>query len=586
MKRIFIVALAAICMGVLPAKAAFPNYNFGGAVFNQDLMMPGDFAALSGVQNFGTARAMGMGGAFVSLGADMTSLSLNPAGLGMYRHNEFSLTPVVTISKASTPGALSSVLAGSSNSKNRFAMANLGVALNVFESTRGALTSLTLGFGMNRIADFNTSFSFGAEDIYNEANGPVFSIADAYVAQLQKGCGANGWNPILPENNKDNPSNPNGMLYPDDYDAYFWPAVLGYKGEMIQVNNSNNGKYWSRGDIGDNASILRSLNQTNTGSINEFDIATGMNFNNIIYVGATIGIQSVYKRTETTYREDYGYFNGTDGYATDDAGNVLDKQLTYSDLWQRVKLNGSGVNFKIGVIARPIPALRLGVAFHTPTYYSLERRYDTDMYTQIEFNKRVEGEDKYVTTYNRPDRGMLDAGGDSWEFVSPSRLMFGASYTFGNFAILSADYERDWYNGIRVKNVPYEAAYPNAFYKDEFKHNFVATNAVRVGLEVKPIPVLALRVGGGYTTSMLKDKSLAYDMPLNTESHYFSGGLGFAFSPKFSLDVAYQYQADSQNRYFMFYSVDADSGQFVNSTNLFKNKYTRHFVSMTLAFRF
>lgn len=95
---------------------------------------------------------------------------------------------------------------------------------------------------------------------------------------------------------------------------------------------------------------------------------------------------------------------------------------------------------------------------------------------------------------------LSDDGPNSWEFVSPSRLLFGASYTFGTFAIVSVDYERDWYNGIRVKNVP--DGQPGFIiqpeeYKLEFKNNFCATNAVRAGLELKPLPVLALRVGGG-----------------------------------------------------------------------------------------
>ena len=49
---------------------------------------------------------------------------------------------------------------------------------------------------------------------------------------------------------------------------------------------------------------------------------------------------------------------------------------------------------------------------------------------------------------------QYDEAGNSLDFVSPTRLMFGASSTFGKFAVVSVDYERDWYNGIRVKNVP------------------------------------------------------------------------------------------------------------------------------------
>lgn len=84
-----------------------------------------------------------------------------------------------------------------------------------------------------------------------------------------------------------------------------------------------------------------------------------------------------------------------------------------------------------------------------------------------------------------------NSGGNSWDFTSPARLMFGASYTFGTFAIVSIGYERDWYNGIRVKNVPQYNYFSEEDYKAEFKHNFQGTNSIRAGVEVKPLPILA-----------------------------------------------------------------------------------------------
>ena len=72
------------------------NLSFGGAVLNHDGVMAGELAQLSQTQPFGTARSMAMGGAFVSLGADLSSMSINPAGLGMYQHNELVLTPMMT----------------------------------------------------------------------------------------------------------------------------------------------------------------------------------------------------------------------------------------------------------------------------------------------------------------------------------------------------------------------------------------------------------------------------------------------------------------------------------------------------------
>ncbi|MFM9057060.1 MAG: hypothetical protein ACKOQY_10325, partial [Bacteroidota bacterium] len=45
--------------------------------------------------NYGsTARSLAMGNSFGALGADFSSLSMNPAGIGLYRRSEFSISPV------------------------------------------------------------------------------------------------------------------------------------------------------------------------------------------------------------------------------------------------------------------------------------------------------------------------------------------------------------------------------------------------------------------------------------------------------------------------------------------------------------
>ncbi|MBE3085421.1 MAG: UPF0164 family protein, partial [Bacteroidetes bacterium] len=41
----------------------------------------------------GTARFMSMGGAFTALGGDMSSLSQNPAGIGVFRSSELTISP-------------------------------------------------------------------------------------------------------------------------------------------------------------------------------------------------------------------------------------------------------------------------------------------------------------------------------------------------------------------------------------------------------------------------------------------------------------------------------------------------------------
>jgi len=49
----------------------------------------------------GTARFMSMSGAFTALGGDLSTLSQNPAGIGVFRSSELSLSPQLFHSKTS-----------------------------------------------------------------------------------------------------------------------------------------------------------------------------------------------------------------------------------------------------------------------------------------------------------------------------------------------------------------------------------------------------------------------------------------------------------------------------------------------------
>ena len=469
--QIAIWAAALVATGSLQAQQR-GTLAFGGAVLNQDGVLAGEMAQMSQPQALGTARSMALGGAFTSLGADLASMSINPAGLGMYRRNEIALTPMMTFQSSETPGTMSYA----KNGKNRFSMANFGAALNAYEGT-GTLTSFTVGIGLNRIADFNSRYSYKTDTPY--AGGSVWAptIADIFGQQL-------GQAGIFPNGNDELGYNVN---------PYYWPAVLGYNGFMISRHfytdpeTQEEKPTYVPDCIGSNASILHYMDVVNSGSINEFTISAGANLNNIVYIGATIGIQSVHKATGVYYGEDYRYDHGQ---AINSAGEELETQLDYADLYQKSVLDGSGVNFKLGVTVRPIESLRIGVAFHTPTYYSLERSYYGDITTQM-YNNATE-----KTEINQDGTPYQDdMGSNSWCFTSPARLLFGISYTFGNFGLITVDYERDWYNGIRVKNTPdgFEP-YPEE-YKAEFKQAFQGTNTIRAGVQAAADDSAARRRG-------------------------------------------------------------------------------------------
>lgn len=568
-------AAALVLLGSILATPAAAqqgsNLVTGGLMANRDILMPSNFAELSQTQfNFGTARSMAMAGAFTSLGADLSSMAINPAGLGMYRHNEISVTPLITMNRAQN-----SAEAWGSNSSNRFAMSSFGFVFNLYEGT-GRTTSVNFGFGYNRLADLNYSSSF-------RSTGNVGSIADMYALQL-KGAGIKA-NEIKGDN-----------LDWFMHSPGLWPAILGYKAGMVDDLSApeDENPLWVPSWIGsdrDNIDIGHYAGVESRGSVGEYDISVGANFGNKLYVGATIGIQAIHQELQYTYAEDYYYPGGTaerpEGVAPD-----LRFQQLWSKLNQATVTDGAGVNLKLGITYRPIPALRIGMAFHTPTYYSLETRYQgaslgLAFCNDPDYNP---GPDDFP----RPDRdGYIDCPGESpvlasnqWSFTTPARLLFGLSYSIGNRAVISVDYERAWDNGIRVKETP-AFAYAPSDYNDSFRNDFKGSNTVRIGAEFKPLPILALRAGFGYSGSWLTQEDSAYSSPLAREITYCGAGVGINLSRTVTLDVAYSYQKTTQSSYWLYYA-DLYTGGSVeqNSSALYTTDYARHAVALTLAFRF
>ena len=538
--------LATLLMGGVAAQA---QYRFGGLLMDRDGMMSNDMYTLSQTNfGFGTARSMSMAGAFTSLGGDVASMSINPAGLGMYRSGDLSFSPMMAFNNATTDGSD----AWGENSMSRFSIANFGAVFNLYESSRGSLVSFNVGLGYNRVADLNYNYGFTSQSA--PSTNPYRSINDAFVRQLGQGG-------VFPA--------ADGSLDYSFGDSYYWGGMLAYNGYLLDVETDEYGDYWTSANrIGSNAAVGHTAGVESRGYIGEYQLSGGLNFANKLYVGATIGIQSVRWERQIYYGEDYIY-SSTPVYSD---GTPLSSPAEWMDYNQAVRINGAGVNLKLGAIYRPFPSLRLGVALHTPTYYSLERTYQS--YMASNFN-----------TSGDTTPSLEDVGDNSWEFCSPTKLMFGASYSFGRFAVLSVDYERDWYNGIRVKNIPAGFDLTKSDYRQEFKDNFKGSNIVRLGAEIKPIANFALRAGYGYSDGALRNEySAYYNRPLTFRTVCYSAGAGVALG-RATIDLAYQHLVQSQTAYMLYYAMD-EAGYLDTASPYYTTSLTRDYVILTLGYKF
>lgn len=543
--------ISLLCSLLLICGTAKAQYDSGGLIIDPSTITAFDMFNSAHTQfNTITARSAAMAGAMTSLGADASSLSINPAGVGMYRTNELTFTPMMSFTRSKN-----SAQPFEGNSKNRFAVGNFGVVVKVRESSTG-VTAINMGLSYNRLADYNYKYSFS-----NAGGVGNASIADVYAGQLA----ASGITSAQLKQNYDN----FGNFRWSHYDPTYWGAILGYKTGLVGDTSGA----WGRDMVVPNAAVDSFTTVESKGRADEWVWSLGINFNSKFYLGMSLGASTISQQKYIYYGEGYRYSNNPQqNYCMD-----------YFNYDQVSSMKGTGINFKIGAIYRPIENLRIGAAFHTPTYYNVTYKYQGGMTSQV---KAINNVDEYTVNsqgyidppFSEQTELLIDDGDYSWRYTTPTRLMVGASYTVAKQLILSVDYERDWYNTMRMKNSPYGPLY-KGFIKDEFE----GSNTVRAGAEWRFIPQMAIRLGYGLWSGALDDNDKVYSSPVIYRTEYMSTGLGIALSKHFTIDLAYMYSKNNLTPYKTFYGYNANVDI---ASPTFRTSISRHNAMMTLTVKF
>ncbi|MFR9651063.1 MAG: hypothetical protein SNG35_03445 [Rikenellaceae bacterium] len=489
-----------------------------GILMNRDIMMLSEMTNISQSSfQYGTARSMALSGAITSLGGDASSMMVNPAGLGMYRSTEFTFTPMVSVNRSLGEGI------GGDNGDTPFALSNFAAVFNTMSSPKGKFLTFNIGLGANKISDYNYSYT-------TESQGCSSSIANIFSEQLT----AAG---VSIEDLY-------GVDYPnwDFFPSNLYGAALGYKGGLT----SSDDNVWSSTWLNPEATVDQKLSVDSEGSAWEFDISMGGNIDNKLYFGATLGIQSIQQRIDLIYEEEY---IGNSAY-----GGESD-YLRSSYYSQAILTSGSGINAKFGVTYRPIESVRIGVSYHTPTYYNLDRSYQAAVGSLS--SDVVMGISTAIAEYSPL---LEDMGSNRWRYRSSGKLLAGASFTFAKRALIAFDYQLDQYGNTTIRNTP--TGIPEEFYNAgevyQDQHTF------KVGLEFKPTPQVALRLGGAWSSDMIRDVTALYDMPTLNRTAQGSVGIGVALSSSMALDLTYMARYNEYSDYTIFYgeSATAQSGDY------------------------
>lgn len=441
---------------------------------------------LSNLTTQGTARSMGFGNALGSIGGDFSSLSVNPAGLGVYRTSELTLTPSLRINGAKTQY----IGTTTTDNNTHFNINNFGIVFT--DAPKGRRydrrnwKAVSFAFGMNRTADFNRTYSYEGRNTNSSASQAFESDANQY---------------------------------PNDVYTQGTLAYMGYQSYL--TDSTGPGQFQTI--VPFQSGITQLKNVKETGRVNEYTLSLGGNYKEIIMLGATVGIPTVIYNRTSYYQETIPA-----GSTSANPGNF--NSFVYNN---SLKVTGSGLNLKLGAIYKVSDNVRLGASFHTPTIYNL-----TDEYS-----------DGIVTTRNNTqhilsiDNGQVVGNRFDYSLITPWKAVASASFVLKDIGFVTVDYEYVDYKSMRYlysDGIDNATGYTYQQEQDAINHDISKTyqgaSNVRIGAEGIVTQYFMLRAGFGYYGNPYASNGY------NSQRIDISGGLGFHFD-NFFADIALVHSA-------------------------------------------
>lgn len=478
----------------------------------------------------GTARFVGMGGAMSALGTDISTISTNPAGIGLYRANDAVLTLGLNSVENDADGMKSD--------KTSVTIDNLGIVLSS-NFGDGSLKFVNVAANYRR----RNNFANRLELVNSLIGGDGYHYSQQY--QLHE----------LYMNGGDYAEYLDYRDYTDF--AYPWLGLLTSTSELL--DGEGNLFY-----VPDNPANTEALYPTmmeyyskEKGGVNEVDLNISCNIDDKLYLGLTVGASYV----DYTRFSEYSEFD--------------DKNNNYYTLQNNYNVSGAGVNFKLGAIFRPFEysPLKLGVAIHTPTWYSLTDRTSATMF----------GADGYVFDTRDYDYGYGSDLYVDYDYMTPWRLNLSASYTFDKYVAVDAEYEYVDYSTAKLK---YTDGGDMDLLNNDIEANMKAQHIFRVGALFNVDENISFCCGYNHISAPFREGAVKSALLFTDTATYFINRyetniitLGAGYRGKnFYFDAAYKLamqKADFYNYY--------DSEYYNPSTAFSTNRSS---LVMSLGYRF
>jgi hypothetical protein len=469
--------------------------------FSQNV--PTDVSALwsqTGVS--GTARTVGSAGAYGSVGADMGCITINPAGLGLYRTTDFAITPLLQI------GSSQSVYNGSNTFAHKLSP---GLAQGGFVFTKlykKPADKNEMGFTSSPIRSFSFALNFQQQNIFNRsqqyaANNTTQSMIDGYASQL------NGAGPSM---------------------AYLIPPEVQIAQYANLIGQNSNGSYYSNFK----APVTQQGDIETRGSVNRIDAAFGLNFLDKVYFGIDLAVPIL------------GYSLSNDFSETAVNSNPIG--ITGYSLSTVITETGYGFNGIIGLIYRPLPWMRIGAAYHLPTWYTIHEGYSIAL-----------ADDS--ATYSTPDGGLAPF---QYGLRTPMKGDFSASFYYKQYGFISIDYDMQNLGASRI-HIPNDSLQVEPYYNQQIAGTFKLTHTIHAGLEAA-IKIVRLRAGYAFSTSPYKNGQQYIPMSAgyNDVKNAFTMGIGVRLT-HFYADLAYVYAWSKDGSYQLTNTLPVNNRNYTST---------------------
>lgn len=436
----------------------------------------------SRVKPAGSARILGMGGAQVSLGGDLSSAYSNPAGLGMYNRSEFSFSPgYATIkTKGDYFSGTNLISDGNNDARSNLNMNGLGFAFSKELNAPGFVRG-TFAISMTRTNNFNRNIQYSGTN-------PNTSLIDYFIED------ATGDTP--------DQFSSEGALFNTVTELAYDNYLIGER-TILDPNNDPTTYFTDVTGMPFQKETIQ-----HEGGQNQWNFSYGANIADKFYIGAGFGIATVKYKSLKSYTEEFE-----------------NDPVSYYQLDESLEIRGSGVNVTLGAIARPVDFITIGVSAATPTYYSLTDTWTADMNSSWKDFEYTPGE------FINDESASTDAVVSEYNLQTPWRLSAGATFFIQKFGLLTFDVE-----SLNYSKAKYESNLTGVSYQtdnDRIKALYKSTLNMRVGAEAR-LSSFRLRAGVG----AMGDPYAVQQNGIDQSILSFSGGLGYR-ADKFFIDLAY-----------------------------------------------